>query len=130
MEWTHTQTQRKHLKFNGSTLSLMEHKILCICYLPLKFDGSTSSLTEEGHQADKQQKQTFLNERTTGATPSRVTLHSHSLTCSHLLQSISRFGGTLTSSHPPNIFHISFLNMFHIFSLGCFLIYGVNRRKT
>ena len=55
----------------------------------------------EGPQAEKNKKKLFQNERTTTATPSRITLHSHSLTHSHLLQSISRFGETLTSSHPP-----------------------------
>ena len=29
----------------------------------------------------------------------------------------------------PYIFHIYFLNMFHIFSLVCFLIYGVKSRS-
>ena len=36
--------------------------------------------------------------------------------------------------HPPiyipHTFHICFLNMFHIFSFVCFLIYGVNRRQV
>ena len=30
----------------------------------------------------------------------------------------------------PDIFHIYLLNMFHIFSPVCFLIYGVNRRQV
>ena len=43
-------------------------------------------------------------------------------------------GGYAPSPHPalyiPYIFHIYFLNIFHICSLVCFLIYGVNRRQV
>ena len=42
--------------------------------------------------------------------------------------------GTRPPTHPafyiPYIFHIYFLNIFHICSLVCFLIYGVNRRQV
>ena len=33
------------------------------------------------------------------------------------------------SLYIPYIFHIYFLDMFHVFSLVCFLIYGVKRRQ-
>ena len=136
--WGWSGRTHKHLTFNGSTLCLTEAPYiwlcLCVCYLPLTLNGSTLRLTEEGPQAEKNNKQKTISKRTNHK---GHTLSNHiALALTHMLTPLAEhfpIWGDFNKLTPPNLqyipyIYIYFLNIFHMFSFVCFSISGVKSR--